>query len=118
MPSPTDCPASCGWHWATQYFGDCVCGDRDAASFLLGLASIAAWGTAEIPQIYANFRAGRSEGISFAFIVTWLTGDAFNLLGCATSPTLPTQLYTASLYTATTIVLILQHMYYNNLHSK
>jgi hypothetical protein len=71
--APVECPASCGWHWATVYFSDCVCGDRDVASFLLGLASIAAWGTAELPQIWANFRAGKSEGISFMFIVTWLT---------------------------------------------
>lgn len=70
---PVDCPAECGWRWASTYFGDCVCSDRDIASFVLGLASIAAWGVAELPQIWANFWAGKSEGISFAFIVTWLT---------------------------------------------
>ena len=110
---PVDCPADCGWTWTQTWFGDCVCGDRDEASFLLGLASILAWGTAELPQIYANFKNGKSEGVSFAFVATWLTGDCFNLLGCAVSPTLPTQLYTALLYTATTIVLIVQHVYYN-----
>ena len=109
-----ECPADCGWRWTQTWFGDCACGDRDRLSFALGLASILAWGTAELPQIYANFRNGRSEGISLAFIVTWLTGDAFNLLGCAVSPTLPTQLYTALMYTATTVVLIAQHLHYNS----
>ena len=33
------------------------------------------------------------------------------------SPTLPTQLYTAMLYTATTVVLIVQHLHYNNRRS-
>ena len=115
MVSPlVECPADCGWRWTQTWFGDCACGDRDKVSFALGLASILAWGTAELPQIYANFRNGRSEGISLAFIVTWLTGDAFNLLGCAVSPTLPTQLYTALMYTATTVVLIAQHLHYNS----
>ena len=115
MVSPlVECPADCGWRWTQTWFGDCACGVRDRLSFALGLASILAWGSAELPQIYANFRNGRSEGISLAFIVTWLTGDALNLLGCAVSPTLPTQLYTALVYTATTVVLIAQHVHYNS----
>lgn len=117
MVSPlVECPADCGWRWTQTWFGDCACGVRDRLSFALGLASILAWGSAELPQIYANFRNGRSEGISLAFIVTWLTGDALNLLGCAVSPTLPTQLYTALVYTATTVVLIAQHVHYNSVH--
>ncbi|ACO62391.1 predicted protein, partial [Micromonas commoda] len=87
---------------------------RDATSFVLGCVSIVAWGVAELPQIVANWRNRSSEGVSLAFIATWLTGDAFNLVGCAVSPTLPTQLYTAMLYTSTTVVLVVQHLHYNN----
>ena len=115
MPLPTDCPADCGfaaWRWARRWFGDCVCSSRDAASFALGLVSVFAWGVAELPQIVANFRNGATDGVSFAFIATWLTGDALNLVGCAMSPTLPTQLYTAIVYTSTTVVLIAQHVAY------
>ena len=115
MPLPTDCPADCGfaaWRWARRWFGDCVCSSRDAASFALGLVSVFAWGVAELPQIVANFRNGATDGVSFAFIATWLTGDALNLVGCAVSPTLPTQLYTAIVYTSTTVVLIAQHVAY------
>ncbi len=89
-----------------------MCTSRDAASFTLGLVSVFAWGVAELPQIVTNFRNGTSEGVSFAFVATWLTGDALNLIGCAVSPTLPTQLYTAIVYTSTTVVLIAQHVAY------
>ena len=115
MGLPTDCPADCGfaaWRWTQRWFGDCVCSGRDAASFTLGAASVLAWGVAELPQILANFRNGSSEGVSFAFVATWLTGDALNLIGCAVSPSLPTQMYTALVYTSTTVVLIAQHVAY------
>ena len=116
--SPTSCPVGCdSWEFAAKYFGDCVCSRRDALSFTLGCVSIVAWGVAELPQIVANWRNKSSEGVSLAFIATWLTGDAFNLVGCAVSPTLPTQLYTAMLYTATTIVLVAQHLHYTK-HSR
>ena len=117
MPA-TACPDTCdSWDFAARYFGDCVCSRRDALSFVLGCVSIVAWGLAELPQIIANWRNRSSEGVSLAFIATWLTGDAFNLVGCAVSPTLPTQLYTAMLYTSTTVVLIAQHLHYNNRRS-
>ena len=117
MPA-TACPDTCdSWDFAARYFGDCVCSRRDALSFVLGCVSIVAWGVAELPQIVANWRNRSSEGVSLAFIATWLTGDAFNLVGCAVSPTLPTQLYTAMLYTSTTVVLIAQHLHYNNRRS-
>ena len=113
--SATACPDTCdSWDFAARYFGDCVCSRRDATSFVLGCVSIVAWGVAELPQIVANWRNRSSEGVSLAFIATWLTGDAFNLVGCAVSPTLPTQLYTAMLYTSTTVVLVVQHLHYNN----
>jgi len=60
-----------------------------------------------------SIRSGKSDGISFAFVATWLTGDVLNLVGCVVSPTLPMQLYTAIVYTATTIVLIGQHLLFS-----
>ena len=114
-PLPTDCPTDCSfpnWRWTQHLFGDCVCSAPDAVSFVLGLLSVVAWGIAEIPQIIANFRNSKSEGVSFAFIATWLTGDFLNRVGCVVSPTLPTQLYTAMVYTSTTVVLIAQHLLY------
>ncbi|CAA0840884.1 PQ-loop repeat family protein / transmembrane family protein [Striga hermonthica] len=100
--------------WAQRYFGDCLCNLKDELSFGFGLISLVCWGLAEIPQIVTNFRAKSGHGISLAFLLTWVVGDIFNLVGCLLEPaTLPTQLYTAVLYTATTVILVLQSIYYD-----
>ncbi|XP_078436224.1 vacuolar lysine transporter YPQ1-like [Wolffia australiana] len=83
-------------------------------SFGLGIASLIFWGVAEIPQIIANYRTKSGHGVSFLLLSTWVIGDVFNLAGCALEPaTLPTQLYTAVLYTAITLILVLQTLYYD-----
>lgn len=33
-------------------------------------------------QVVDNFVAGKSEGVSVFFIIIWLTGDTFNIIGC------------------------------------
>ncbi|XP_020570921.1 probable vacuolar amino acid transporter YPQ1 [Phalaenopsis equestris] len=76
--------------------------------------SLLFWGTAEVPQIVTNFRTKSGHGVSIALLLTWFIGDIFNLVGCRLEPvTLPTQYYTALLYTAVTVVLILQTFYYD-----
>ncbi|KAH7285024.1 hypothetical protein KP509_33G008100 [Ceratopteris richardii] len=101
--------------WVRRYLGDCVCSKRDAISFGVGLASVLCWGVAEVPQIVTNFRVGSTEGISVLFLITWVVGDAFNLIGCYLEPsTLPTQLYMALLYTLTTLILLGQVIYYDH----
>ncbi|EPS64909.1 hypothetical protein M569_09870, partial [Genlisea aurea] len=100
--------------WVDTYFKDCLCNGRDEASFGLGILSLLLWGVAEIPQILSNFKAESSHGISLAFLIAWVLGDVFNLLGCILEPaTLPTQLYTAVLYTTTTSILVMQSLYYD-----
>ncbi|CAL9152796.1 unnamed protein product [Musa hybrid cultivar] len=112
--------ASCGEEekacvgWIKRYFNDCVCSPSGELSFGLGMISLLCWGIAEIPQIITNFHSKSGHGVSFAFLLTWVIGDIFNLVGCLLEPvTLPTQLYTALLYTATTVVLVLQTLYYD-----
>ncbi|CAM8915675.1 unnamed protein product [Rhodiola kirilowii] len=100
--------------WAERYFKDCLCNLRDEISFGFGIISLVCWGVAEVPQIITNFRTKSSHGISLAFLMTWIAGDIFNLIGCILEPaTLPTQLYTALLYTGSTVVLVLQSVYYD-----
>lgn len=102
----------CAW-WAERYLQDCLCGFRDYVSLGFGLISFFSWALAEIPQIVTNFKSGSSEGISLAFLMTWLIGDLFNLIGCLLEPaTIPTQLYTAVIYTITTVVLSWHAVYY------
>ncbi|CAL9050362.1 unnamed protein product [Musa banksii] len=100
--------------WIERYFNDCVCSVRGELSFGLGMISLFCWGIAEVPQIITNFHNKSGHGISLAFLLTWVVGDIFNLVGCLLEPvTLPTQFYTALLYTAVTVVLVLQILYYD-----
>ncbi|KAK2987484.1 hypothetical protein RJ640_012143, partial [Escallonia rubra] len=100
--------------WVDKYFKDCLCNLRDEISFGFGLISLICWGVAEIPQIITNFRTKSSHGVSLLFLLTWIAGDVFNLVGCFLEPaTLPTQFYTALLYTISTVVLVLQSVYYD-----
>ncbi|XVE82685.1 hypothetical protein DITRI_Ditri16bG0025900 [Diplodiscus trichospermus] len=100
--------------WVERYFKDCLCNLNDDFSFAFGLISLVCWGVAEIPQIISNFKTKSSHGVSLLFLLTWIVGDVFNLVGCLLEPaTLPTQFYTAVLYTASTVVLALQSVYYD-----
>ncbi|XP_030464001.1 probable vacuolar amino acid transporter YPQ1 isoform X2 [Syzygium oleosum] len=104
--------------WVEKYFKDCLCNAKDEASFAFGLMSLVCWGVAEVPQIITNFRTKSSHGVSLAFLLTWVAGDVFNLVGCLLEPaTLPTQYYTALLYTTSTVVLVLQSLYYDHVYS-
>ncbi|KAJ8764469.1 hypothetical protein K2173_006209 [Erythroxylum novogranatense] len=102
--------------WVEKYFKDCLCNIKDEFSFAFGLISLVCWGVAEIPQIITNFRTKSSHGISLLFLLTWVAGDVFNMVGCLLEPaTLPTQYYTAILYTVSTVVLVLQGLYYDHM---
>ncbi|XP_020530373.1 probable vacuolar amino acid transporter YPQ1 isoform X5 [Amborella trichopoda] len=82
--------------WVLKYFGDCLCNSRDSISFAFGLVSLVCWGVAEVPQIVTNCSTKATDGVSLAFLLTWVVGDVFNLVGCLLEPaTLPTQFYTA-----------------------
>uniref|UniRef100_A0A1J3ENP9 Putative vacuolar amino acid transporter YPQ1 n=2 Tax=Noccaea caerulescens TaxID=107243 RepID=A0A1J3ENP9_NOCCA len=92
---------------------------RDELSLSLGVISVISWGVAEIPQIMTNYSEKSTEGLSIAFLTTWIIGDIFNLLGCLMEPaTLPTQFYTALLYTVTTSVLFVQSIYYGHIYPR
>ncbi|KAK1363083.1 putative vacuolar amino acid transporter YPQ1 [Heracleum sosnowskyi] len=104
--------------WVDKYFQDCLCDTRDKLSFAAGMLSLISWGVAEIPQIVTNFRSKSTHGVSLLFLLTWVLGDIFNLIGCLLEPvTLPTQYYTALLYTISTVILVLQCLYYDHVYS-
>ncbi|KAG4212396.1 hypothetical protein ERO13_A02G162600v2 [Gossypium hirsutum] len=82
--------------WVQRYFRDCLCNLKDEFSFGFGIISLVCWGVAEIPQIITNFKTKSAHGVSLLFLLTWVAGDVFNLVGCLLEPaTLPTQFYTA-----------------------
>ncbi|CAH2058573.1 unnamed protein product [Thlaspi arvense] len=92
---------------------------RHGLSLSLGIISVISWGVAEVPQIMTNFSEKSTEGLSIAFLTTWMIGDIFNLLGCLMEPaTLPTQFYMALLYTVTTSILYVQSIYYGHIYPR
>ncbi|WOL14706.1 seven transmembrane protein 1-like [Canna indica] len=102
--------------WARIYLKYCLCNAKDGAALFLGTVSMISWGIAEVPQIITNYREKSTEGLSLTFLMTWIIGDLFNLIGCLLEPaTLPTQYYVALLYTATTVVLAGQTIYYGHI---
>ncbi|KAB5551616.1 hypothetical protein DKX38_008927 [Salix brachista] len=69
---------------------------KDGVSLTLGMISVLSWGVAEVPQIVTNYKKKSTEGLSLAFLFTWIIGDLFNVFGCMLEPaTLPTQYYMA-----------------------
>ncbi|CZS97060.1 related to PQ loop repeat protein [Rhynchosporium agropyri] len=83
-----------------------------AISGILGSISIACWIVVFSPQIVENFKRGSADGLSLQFIIVWLAGDIFNILGAILQGVLPTMLILAIYYTIADVVLLLQCFYY------
>lgn len=88
--------------------------DAQAVSGITGSISIACWIIVFAPQIYENFRRQSSEGLSLTFIILWLAGDVFNVLGAVLQGVLPTMIILAVYYTLADIVLLWQCLVYGN----
>lgn len=87
--------------------------DRAAISGITGSISIACWIIVFTPQLYENFRRQSAEGLSLTFIVLWLLGDIFNVIGAVLQHVLPTMTILAVYYTLADIVLLIQCLVYN-----
>lgn len=86
--------------------------DIEALSGICGSISIACWVVVFSPQIIENFRRGSADGLSIVFLVVWLAGDVFNILGAILQGVLPTMIILAVYYTLADIVLLGQCFYY------
>ncbi|KAF2208487.1 hypothetical protein CERZMDRAFT_49070 [Cercospora zeae-maydis SCOH1-5] len=86
--------------------------DIEAISGICGSISIACWVVVFSPQIIENFRRSSAEGLSVEFIIIWLLGDIFNILGAVLQNVLATMLILAIYYTLADIVLLAQYFYY------
>lgn len=64
--------------------------DIEAISGICGSISIACWVVVFSPQIIENFRRSSAEGLSIEFVIIWLAGDVFNILGAVLQGVLPT----------------------------
>ena len=74
--------------------------------------SIACWVVVFTPQIFENFRRSSADGLSLVFIIIWLLGDVFNILGAVLQGVLPTMIILAVYYTFADLALLLQCFYY------
>ncbi|KAF3986156.1 hypothetical protein FT663_04812 [Candidozyma haemuli var. vulneris] len=92
--------------------------DAQVISGITGSISIACWIIVFAPQIYENFRRKSSEGLSMMFIILWLAGDIFNVLGAVLQGVLPTMIILAIYYTLADIVLWVQCIMYGDGKSK
>lgn len=88
--------------------------DAQAVSGITGSISLACWIIVFAPQIYENFRRQSSEGLSLLFIILWLAGDVFNVLGSVLQGVLPTMIILAIYYTLADIVLLWQCLRYGD----
>ena len=86
--------------------------DIEAVSGICGSISIACWVVVFSPQIIENFRRSSADGLSIEFLIIWLLGDLFNIIGAVLQGVLPTMIILAVYYTFADIVLILQCFYY------
>ncbi|KAF2860095.1 PQ-loop-domain-containing protein [Piedraia hortae CBS 480.64] len=83
-----------------------------ALSGICGSISIACWIVVFSPQIVENFRRSSAEGLSVEFIIIWLLGDVFNIVGAVLQNVIPTMVILAVYYTLADIVLLAQCFYY------
>lgn len=74
--------------------------------------SIACWVVVFSPQIIENFRRSSADGLSLIFLIVWLLGDVFNILGAVLQGVLPTMMILAVYYTLADIILLGQCFYY------
>lgn len=86
--------------------------DIEAISGICGSISIACWVVVFSPQIIENFRRSSAEGLSVEFVIIWLLGDIFNILGALLQGVLATMIILAIYYTLADIVLLGQYFYY------
>lgn len=86
--------------------------DIGAISGICGSISIACWVVVFSPQIIENFRRSSAEGLSIEFVIIWLLGDIFNILGAVLQGVLSTMIILAIYYTFADVVLLAQCFYY------
>ncbi|SMN19543.1 similar to Saccharomyces cerevisiae YBR147W RTC2 Protein of unknown function [Maudiozyma saulgeensis] len=85
---------------------------RPIISELTGTLSISCWIIVFIPQIYEIYKTKSTRGLSLHFLVLWLIGDIFNLLGSLIQGLLFTVILLAAYYTLADLVLIMQYLCY------
>lgn len=102
-----------------EFFHDCVYSLGDAVGFVLGLASIALWITAQLPQFIDNIKNQSAEALSVWFLAQWFLGDTLNLLGCLMSgEQLATTTALAMYFVLSDVAMLTQFVYFGALQRR
>jgi len=96
-----------------QFFGDCVDSGLKLVGFVVGCISLLLWLVPLFPQLYANYRNQRCEGLSIYFLLFWMIGDACNMLGAVLADQQPFQKIIGVYYLLQDMVLLGQFTYYS-----
>ncbi|KAL1917824.1 uncharacterized protein VTP21DRAFT_3658 [Calcarisporiella thermophila] len=107
------------YKWIHFLFGNCVYSNAEAASLLLGFASVLFWLNAQLPQIIRNFLHPISvNSLSPLFLLNWFAGDLSNLAGCLLTNQLPFQTFLAMYFCVVDTILLSQYLVYSETHGR
>jgi uncharacterized protein with PQ loop repeat len=87
-------------------------------SSIAGYLSIGCWLIVFTPQLWENYTRKNGDGLSMTFLVIWLLGDVFNMIGVVMQDLLFTMLLLAVWYTLADIGLIWQVLYYESIRDR
>ncbi|KAI5812570.1 vacuolar membrane PQ loop repeat protein [Pyronema omphalodes] len=90
----------------------------EALSGIAGSISLVSWIVLLLPQLIENYKNGRADALSLAFIAAWFLGDVANLIGAIWGNLLPTVIAIAIYFCFSDMLLLGQCLYYNSLTSK
>ncbi|KAJ3361043.1 PQ loop repeat-containing protein 2 [Allomyces javanicus] len=117
-PGPAACPALPGAPPASPLiyllFAECAYSRTEAASVVLGYASVLCWVGAQMPQVLQNWRRQSAAGLAIPFIAVWLLGDVANYLGSALTHQRPFQVLLAAYFCFVDAALLVQCLWYNH----
>ncbi|KAI8047590.1 PQ loop repeat-domain-containing protein [Gilbertella persicaria] len=98
--------------WINSVLGICIHSYLNALSVFLGYLSIFCWLNAQIPQVMKNYKLRSADGLSLYLLYFWLAGDLGNMLSCILNSQLPFQIYLATYFVSTDLILLFQYFYY------
>ncbi|QIW95306.1 hypothetical protein AMS68_000824 [Peltaster fructicola] len=96
-------------------FHVCVPTNLAFASNILGILSITAWLSAQLPQIWKNYSLKSTSGLSIYFLLEWCLGDLGNLLGALFTHQAQWQIAIGAYYVFVDFCLVLQWVWYERL---
>ncbi|RKP35498.1 PQ loop repeat-domain-containing protein [Dimargaris cristalligena] len=81
-------------------------------SRVFGYMSIGTWIIVFVPQLYENYQRGNAESLSIHFLLLWVVGDIFNLLGSVFQDVLLTTILLSFYFVLFDVLMIGQYIYY------